>query len=398
MNSMENLEKEILKALLDKYQNSKLSKEGTKINRVIKLTEKDKSLSSFFGVESHSYLDRNNLIIDKLKKKSFITPYYNEYGRFEYLTLNIEKVDEIYTYLGINNPKDEVSKVKEVISKYHFDNFINDFINYINSFIDKNYKYPSSYFKDSEELDLLLKTFTFLIPLEEEMKIRDFSVKYLNDSKIFENVQNKVIRILKEYSGNTYNSDEEILPSFNIIKNKSYVFIKNNLAFKLNNQIIDLNKLGFEYALSDNMLKQIEILPSSFNKVISVENLTTFNDLNEKDALIIYLAGFHNHTKEEFLKLIFRKFPNVSYYHFSDIDAGGFRIFVNLKNKTNIPFIPYKMSIKELKDNKDHLKELTDNDKKALTGMLNNKDFDLFKETIEYMLNNNVKLEQEILD
>lgn len=56
------------------------------------------------------------------------------------------------------------------------------------------------------------------------------------------------------------------------------------------------------------------------------------------------------------------------------------------------------MSVKELVDNKDSLKRLTENDRKRLTKMKNDCRFELFKDTIEYMLANNVKLEQEILD
>ena len=56
------------------------------------------------------------------------------------------------------------------------------------------------------------------------------------------------------------------------------------------------------------------------------------------------------------------------------------------------------MSVKELIDNKDNLKKLTENDKKRLNKMLLDSRFKVFKDTIKYMLDNNVKLEQEILD
>ena len=227
---------------------------------------------------------------------------------------------------------------------------------------------------------------------------RDFSVKYLGDSKLFESVQGKIIKIIKDFDSNTYDSDEEVLAAYNIVKNTSYAILKNKLIFKLNDCVIDLDKLGFEYSLSDEMIGSLEIINSDVTKVITVENLTSFYALDDKNAVIIYLAGFHNHTKQALLKKIYTYYPNAEYYHFSDIDAGGFWIYQTLKEKTGIPFIPFRMNVQELIDNKNNLKKLTENDKKRLNKMLLDSRFEVFKDTIEYMLANNFKLEQEVLD
>lgn len=107
------------------------------------------------------------------------------------------------------------------------------------------------------------------------------------------------------------------------------------------------------------------------NLQVSKEEITDYA-LNEKDALIIYLAGFRNHTKQHLLTKIYNKYSDLEYYHFGDIDVGGFLIFSNLKEKTGIPFIPYKMGINELQNNKERLKKLTENDKKRLLKLAEN--------------------------
>jgi DNA topoisomerase VI subunit A len=53
------------------------------------------------------------------------------------------------------------------------------------------------------------------------------------------------------------------------------------------------------------------------------------------------------------------------------------------------------MGIDELERFRDNCKKLTESDRKRLNLMLENTDFNEFKETITYMLNNNIKLEQE---
>lgn len=394
---MNNFEKNILNKLLDKYERSKLSKGGTKINRQIKLTIKDDVLKSYSGLDSFKYVDDNDAVIRKLENKEFIKPTYEE-DTFKSLTLNLGHVDEIYVYLNRNKPTDELNNIKVILDSYEFDGFVKDFIDYVSEYIDLKYAYPKIYFNDSKQLKLILETFKEILGLRTEIKIRDFSAKYLGDSKLFEIIKPKIIKIIKDFDGNEYDNDDDVLSFYNLVKNSSYALIRNGLTFKLNESIIDLDELGFEFSLSDEMIDKMEILKLKPKKVITIENLTSFYSLKNEDALIIYLAGFHNHTKQRLLTKIYAKYPNVGYYHFGDIDAGGFMIFMNLKHKTKIHFIPYKMSIDELKNNKDSLKKLTENDKRRLQILLNNNDYLIFHEVISYMLDKDVKLEQETLD
>lgn len=393
----ENFEKNLLNKLIDKYEKSKLSKGGTIINRSIRLTTKDDVLSSYRGHDSYKYSDDNDAVIKKIASLGFVEAIFENESLIS-LTLNINNVDKIYKYLNRTNPLDELKKIKEVISKYKFNNFIDDFLEYVNTFIDEKYDYPKSYFFDAKQLNLLLNIFEKLFSLNKEMRKRDFSSKYLNDSKLFEQMQGKIIKIIKDYDGNEYDSDDDVLAFYNIVKNSTYAMVKNNLIIKIRNSVINLNEFGYELSLSDEMIENLTLLDSPVKKVITVENLTTFYSLNDKEAVIIYLAGFHNHTKQNLLKKIYEKYPKAMYLHFGDIDAGGFFIFNNLIQKTSIPFIPFRMGINELEDNKNSLKSLTNNDKKKLAKMLTNSNFTVFSEVIRYMLENNVKLEQEILD
>ena len=394
---IKNFEKNLLTKLLDKYEKSKLSKGGPSKNRSIKLTTKDDVLSTYTSFDSYKYTDDNDAIIRKLERQGFIKAEFNN-DSFKSLTLNLDNVDEIYNYLGRKKPSEELNSIKKVLSKFSFENFLGLFINDINHYIDEKYDYPKMYFSDSVQLNLILNIFTKMFELTDDIKKRDFSVKYLGDSKLFESVEGRIIKIIKDYDGNNYDSDVDVLAAYNIVKNSSYALVKNNLILKINNLVINLNDLGYEMSLSDEMIKSLILLDSNVTKVITVENLTSFYSLNDKDAVIIYLAGFHNHTKHDLLLKIYNKFPNAEYLHFSDIDAGGFLIFNNLVEKTMIPFKPYRMGIEELQGNLDKAKKLTENDKRRLNKMLMDERFVLFFNVIKFMLESNVKLEQEVLD
>ena len=64
-----------------------------------------------------------------------------------------------------------------------------------------------------------------------------------------------------------------------------------------------------------------------------------------------------------------------------------------MKIKTGVDFIPHKMDIETLEENKSHWIKLTENDKNRLNKILEKTNS--YKDTIEYMLKNNCKLEQE---
>ena len=80
--------------------------------------------------------------------------------------------------------------------------------------------------------------------------------------------------------------------------------------------------------------------------------------------------------------------------HFGDIDAGGFYILQHLRNKTGIEFKPYQMDLQTLKSNLKYTKKLTETDRKRLTNLADGE----FKEVVNFMLENNCKLEQEATD
>lgn len=388
----------ILNKLLDKYENSVLSKNGSVKDIKIKITTLDSLMKTYHTRDSFKYRETNDKDILELVSLDYIDACFETNGDFSYLTLNIKNADKVYEILNRTNPKEETKEIKDYLSTYNPSGFMGNFKDYILDEIEKKCIYPKAYFTSPLELKTLVLIIEEMIKLKEETMKRDFSVRVLNDSKKFLDFETRVISIIKDFDPLMNDIEkEDILAEYNIVSNYSYTLIKNKLKFKLGNCIIDLNEFNYEFSLSNKMINDIEILDSDIKTIITVENLTSFYAL-EENALIIYLAGFHNTIKTMFLKKLYKKFPQARYYHFSDIDCGGFYIFKNLVKKTGISFVPYKMGIEELNNNFSNLKPLSENDKKKLNLMLVNNEYSIFHETIKYMLKIDKKLEQEILD
>ncbi len=128
-----------------------------------------------------------------------------------------------------------------------------------------------------------------------------------------------------------------------------------------------------------------------------MENLTTYHDENKKEAVYIYLGGYHNKSKKELLEKIYKDNKSCEYLHEGDIDIYGFLILENLKEKTGIPFKPLLMDVNTLKRFYESgiYKELNVSDIRMIEK--NRENLKEYSEVLDFMLLNNCKVEQESL-
>ena len=96
------------------------------------------------------------------------------------------------------------------------------------------------------------------------------------------------------------------------------------------------------------------------------------------------------------MKIYFQN-TKINYYHFGDIDAGGFKILAHLKRKTKIPFKPLYMDVQTLMNNIYYAKALTANDISEIKKLLEKEEFKEYFDVFKKMLETNKKLEQEII-
>ena len=107
------------------------------------------------------------------------------------------------------------------------------------------------------------------------------------------------------YEYGDFPDKDQILASFNLVKTPTYVNYKGAAKIVLAGQEINLLKLSSDIAISSKMIKDIEKIEVLGNKVITIENLTSFHRFNEEDFFIVYLGGFHNTVRREFIKKLY---------------------------------------------------------------------------------------------
>ena len=388
---MTKYEKQILNVLLDKYEGSKSFIGTNQVNqsftcKVARMFPKYKDDSEY------ELFCTINETVDTLVAQGFVTAEKMKNGVVQSVTLIVEVVEKVYEYIGRTPKSDTVSDLKRLLNLYKDDNII--LYSYCNRQLERLAANKSVEFFD-DDFDMyesILKVVSKITEVKSETFERDFSIQVLGDSKAFEKIRSKVVSLIYEYGD--FPDRETLLADLNIVKNPGHVYFKGKGKLTVCGQEIDFSKMPGDIALSSEMLKNVDDVTVFGNVVITIENLTTFNAFNCENSFAIYLGGYHNTSRRNFIKKVYEKNSDKQYLHFGDIDAGGFYILQHLRNKTGIAFVPYRMDAKTLKANIQYTKKLTENDKKRLAVLAETE----FGETVEFMLENNCKLEQEAMD
>ena len=392
--------KNILSKIIDKYENSK-TYDGTNVVNQSFTVKPDQIWKGYYSdsasVDKVRDFERE---VGELEESGLVIVEYSNQG-IKSIKGNEENFDEYYRLL---NRKSKRELQEEYINYFTSASsgpgyFAEKFAAEQCKRAEEGRKLQYS-FGDCREIIRILK---YMENNREERLERELSIILFGDSKKFEKTyKSKVLSyLLKTEDGEeiccgiTDEKEREtaIFENFNIYANPSYIYFKGDgeLTFS-NGSRMEIKENPV--AVSSAQLKMLERINIAGNKIVTVENLTSFHRSGEENTFYIYLAGYHNTAKQQFIKKIAEDNENRRWYHFGDIDPDGFYILENLKEGTGINFEPLYMGINELKEFKKYTKELNKNDIAKAENLLES---GLYGEIMIYMLRNNCKLEQEIV-
>ena len=284
------------------------------------------------------------------KATEFNTLVYSTYSS---LKIAITERKDIYTaiILANNNTEQLVKELKSIynsLGRFHRKMCNKDNINDIikEHFLD---------YKDYSD-DIIFPRFTKDSVTRYKMPIRELLNEILRDDQLLE------IAINNSYSKKNQNKEKD---KSDILKKIRY--------------IIEV------YENIDFMMNQIE------NKANYIDYIQKHQDKNE---FVIYHGGMYSPIKKMFFEKIFKSNKNVKFYHWSDIDIGGFRIYHRL-NEIIPTLEPYKMDIDSYYEKREYWKYMDENYINILEKMKDDKRYKIFNELILEMLKNKTKLEQE---
>jgi len=392
---MKNYKKLILDKLIDSYENSIIYKGDSLRDNKIYFKFDLKNLKEYFDELNYKYKEEIDIACEQLENEELIKIYRGKGFKnhiIEKVQLKLENLQEIYLYLNRKEKKQKQNEVFSLLEDYKVrEDFLGDFANYIIDKLENNAsvkKYLD--LENISECNDILKGIDEVLKQNKEIFRRNFSIKVYGDSKKYEAIESKVIKIIKDFS------KDEFINDYNILKNYTYVYFKGNIKLKIKESNISANDFLGGIAISSKDIENIEEIKVCSEQLATIENLTSFNNYNEEGG-VIYLGGYHNGVRQNLLIKIYSENPNINYYHFGDIDAGGFKILIHLINKTKIPFKSLNMDSKTLLQNIDYAKPLTDNDITEINRLLEIDEYKEYSDILSMMLKINKKLEQEII-
>ncbi|HAX53270.1 Wadjet anti-phage system protein JetD domain-containing protein [Muricomes intestini] len=399
-------QKKVLGILLDQYENSKTYQGENKI------TQGFYALPERVFKDYHSdYVDMN-LVCDfenqmrDLENSGLISVRRNK-GVIEKLAANPEKWQDYYRILK-RQDKRTLQRIQiELYKSYMGEEFLLD--RFCQEQIDRLRENKKAVY-DVQVAEFILKLCRYILGNQEDILERELSVAVLGDSKKWEKqFRSRVCSLLKKYGdydtlllGVSDGEDKEdkreteriLLAEHHVYSNPAYVYFKGNAEILFDNgQKMCVNRY-MPIAFSTETLNQLKTIQILDQNVMTVENLTSFNRMQEEHTFLIFLSGYHNSVKQQLIRKTYDANPGLVWQHFGDIDPDGFYIIENLRRGTGIDFNPVYMDREVLKKYKDYTKPLTDNDIRKATALIHN---EMYHDIMGYMLDTGGKLEQEIV-
>jgi len=404
----------ILERLLTSYENSSLFRGGNTRNRSISMRFTPKEIPDYFIDTSARHKEEINAAAEQLSRQGIISikwVKFEEGNLIERVILNPDRLEEAYRLAGKPSRTRQEGELKRLLQKTA-SQAKSPWLKEFCSVMEKRLEYHESLhpYLALEEIDasrFLLHVLLALEEVEGEVPRRVFSLQALGDSKSFARLENRALKVMRDFSGRELpENDKEAWAELGLVENPQHIYVSGRLTLQLGNDTLPVASFYPDLGLPAAILAQAQVVSLESEYIITIENLTSFYQFvrayPEQKYLAIYLGGYHNTLRRQFiLKLkdyLEENSLSIPFCHWGDIDYGGFAIFHHLKTRCAIELKPVGMDIETLKNHRRHAANFTAAYGQRLERLLRQENYAIFHPVIQYMLENRLRLEQEAID
>ena len=398
---MAGYEEKMLTALAEKYRKSKKDSGTNVIVRRTRITPSQLYKGYNRNDGDMTQIEAVNQAAMHCRQMGFLTFETEKFSNeIRNIDLVDEKIEELEAYLEQTyHYESKASKrqyVEELIAVYSGRSPAAELeCRKLRQALEKN-RIPPKY----QQAKDLLKALVFIENNREELFLREASMLIYGDSKYLEEAMlHPVCKALREFLGRPCGEDEledEILEEYHIRREKQKLCLKGDVMLQNGGKELELGNFADGVEFFSDELDGIDRICVRVPAFITVENYTSWLRFRKKGAVSFYLGGYAARFQRDFLRKVQEDNPHLVFRHFGDIDAGGLYIHEHLCRVTGIPFQMYRMSCAELQDARFRscLQPLTNQDRIRLKSLEKQ---GTYRELAAYMLEKNVKLEQEII-
>ncbi|MBU5462810.1 Wadjet anti-phage system protein JetD domain-containing protein [Lachnoclostridium sp. MSJ-17] len=396
---------EILNQLLDKYERTIAYKNGEQPDRRIMLQFYGASKSDFpvYDIDNHFVRTEVNDTVISMQKQGLIDFDWfrgEENHIIKRLWLNMEHIDDAYQAAGRQSAKIlAFAVIRELEQEIEMVNteWIISYYSETKEYIQAKFQFGSRISADEKERRNLYHMLRFIDGNSfTSLTERVFSEKCFGDSKFFETkMKSALLSIMRKYVSREM-ADAELLQSIGVSRYPEPLEMRGNILVNGNN--MGVFESGF--CIYSNDIEAVNIsFPNTVTKILTIENRANYFAYQQADdELVIYHGGQYSPAKKKLFEKIAAAMPeNCVWYHWGDIDLGGFSMLLRLRKEILPSVYPYRMNRNELitfqtftqlfpKDYAEKLRKLSEQE------LLSD-----CRECIDYMLKHQIKLEQEAM-
>lgn len=345
--------------LLTKYESSKQFQKTDSVSRKINIPFSIDKFKEYHYGTPREKMEIKEAVLKLVEQKLVHVRWRkNEIGNLiEEIVLNIDHLNEAYRFIERRPKFDELEEFKQLITEHTQELStlgIGEGGKQWLEYVTINKKIPSIFPSNSETRNKVILALSGLASLDDDIDERMFSINIFRNSKVFlGSVKAGVARILRAQSNmDSETTDAEILEEYGILETGSEFHIAGNIIFMLPEGQLDISAVSHGISLHSPTVKIAEIAKTNASIMLSVENMAIFRECTRKrlqsNLILIYSGGFYSRRKLELIKRIRTSIqqnsPQARFYHWGDIDLGGFRIYRHLKNKAIPELQPFMMS------------------------------------------------------
>ncbi|MGI6084763.1 MAG: Wadjet anti-phage system protein JetD domain-containing protein [Acetivibrionales bacterium] len=411
---MMNYKKLLLDRLLDKYEKSRSYTGQTVSNRriLLKLLKGD---FPEYNVEKTEIRETINSVIQEYAAKELVAYSWLKHEKdniIEKVWLRLDFLGKAYSEICRTPKGDIVGDILDMVletQKKIKSEWIGKYLSDLRAGIEQKRSARPFLPDDAGYAQALLTALESIDKIgQEECLERVFSQKCFGDSKFFEKtIRKKVAVIIKKYLSHNSSemeclTDDEALCSVGIVKAPELFDFCGSLTAEMHNQRFDFSPFIYGATINAKTAAGMKIINfDSVKRILFIENKANYLDyINKREPheLIVYHGGFYSPAKGNFFRKLHQAGLNagVKFLHWSDIDLGGFHIFVRLRENIIPELEPYLMDEEAYALKAQMGMSFDSGYALLLEELLEKPEYKIFHTVIKLMLDKRLRIEQEV--
>ncbi|MCW3490209.1 DUF2220 domain-containing protein [Dethiobacter alkaliphilus] len=405
------LQKKILHKLIDKYEGRRDYAAREKSTRRTMLSVDKKQFPDYFHISDSSFRLQLNHEMQELETKGLVILEWQKFNRghtLQRIILHEDALVEAYRLLNRQSRRDEYASLAALFTHWREKSHdaLAPFFTELLQKVHELAPLPARIKLDKQDYhDLFTGLNAFFAERDQEVLKRQLSVSLYNNSKRWEELEKSILWVVRNYclQEEAELDDADILSERNIIPNPIHINISGPMVFSTPRGRVDISAFYPDIGLPPSMIREMNIEACNAQAIVTIENLSSFYQYvyeGPPDHLAIYLGGFHNRPRRLILTKLWEFFQLKSsapplFYHWGDMDLGGFRIWNHLCQKTGIPVQPLLMDKETYLTCLSQGQPMEESYAKKLAELLAISAYEPFYSLIRLMLKKGKRVEQE---